>query len=336
MNSKIIINNNINILVDQRERKVIPEFEPILNNNYKNLNVEIKIATLTTADYAITYKDNILILIERKTWKDLSSTFKDKKRRSNYKKMLDEKNKHKSCILVAYIIEGKFYTNRKTKICKIPFSSLQCHLDHLMLEHGIYILKSKNRRDTAYRIIELTKNITTMESNPIKKIDNQNIIQNIEGAYESLTKNKKPSEEDINFLLWSSVRGISESVANELIKNKLDIKKIILGEYSFEQIKDYKYPSGLIFGEERSKKIIKKYTSLLKDNNKAISFLSAIPGISKNMLGKILEKVSLNEIIENIRDGTSQKLIENISIIQLSSKRKIGKAIPIKIIKYLS
>ena len=162
MNSKKLI-----ILIDQRERKVIPEFEPLLNNIYRNLDIEIKVATLTTADYAINYKDNILILIERKTWKDLSSTFKDKKRRINYKKMLDEKNKHKTCILVAYIIEGKFYTNRKSKICKILFSSLQCHLDHLMLEHGIYILRSKNKSDTAHRIIELAKNITSMESNPL-------------------------------------------------------------------------------------------------------------------------------------------------------------------------
>ena len=54
------------------------------------------------------------------------------------------------------------------------------------------------------------------------------------------------------------------------------------------------------------------------------------------MSEKILEKISLNEILEHIKNEKSQKLIENISIIQLSPKRKIGKAVSIKIIKYLS
>ena len=64
------------LLIDNRERNVYKSgiLKTLLKKkDFSNLNeIGIEIKQLTTADFAITYKDNILILVERKTWKDLA------------------------------------------------------------------------------------------------------------------------------------------------------------------------------------------------------------------------------------------------------------------------
>ena len=138
---------NYKLIVDTRERKIHDNdnFKNLLKTDFTDLDIEIVVKQLSVSDFAITYRDHLLMLIERKTWKDLSQTMRDNKRKYNYKKMLDEKKNSKSCLMVAYLIEGPFKTNRKSKVSRIPLSSLKTHLDHLSFEYGIHIFYSKNK-----------------------------------------------------------------------------------------------------------------------------------------------------------------------------------------------
>lgn len=327
---KKYIDNNINVLIDQREQKVIPYFDTLLKNDFNNFGIKTEILTLTTADFAITYRNNILVLIERKTWKDLSATFKDQKRKFNYKKMLEERSKHSTCIMVAYLIEGIRYNNRKSKICNIPYGRLQAHLDHLILEHNIHILYSKDKLDTAYRILELTKNIITIRSdkNPIDKLNKEGNIK--KGAAKvALTAKKNLDDSAVIALLWSSVKGVSCTLAGVFIKENLFIRDMILGKYTIAQIQAIRYPSARLIGEKYAKKIIQRFTSL-KQGDDAVKFLSSIPSISKKSAKIILNSISIKEIVNLTK--TEKERVANI---QFTSRRKIGNSISMKIIKFL-
>ncbi len=395
---------NVEIFVDQRERKIIPHFDIPLNGDFSNMGISIKKLTLTTADFAIIYKNHILALIERKTWKDLSATFKDQKRKFNYKKMLEERSKHPTCIFVAYLIEGPRYTNRKSKICKMPFSRLRAHLDHLIFEHNIHIIYSKNKNDTAYRILELAKNIISMhpEFNPMKKINeslrsfekrsktendgtlklgnidlhskslsdfsgkkNANPISTSEKKEEDsekkgedsekkeekleartrfdksleksggtaeavLTATKKIEDNTVIAMLWSSVKGVSQTMAGMFMQQDLSVRNMILGDYTVAQIQAMRYPGGRLIGEKKAREVIKKFTTFDTNKDRAVKFLSSVPSVSKKSAGKILDSITLKDIVNLTEEEKSM-----IADIKFTEKRKIGKAMALKIIKFL-
>lgn len=329
------------LLVDKRELAVYKSgiFDILLKNQFSSLGISVVLQQMTTADFAITYKDNILILIERKTWKDLSATFTDKKRKFNYNKLIDEKKKSPTCIMIAYLIEGNFKTNRNSKIQRTPLSRLLCHLDHLMLEHNIHILRSKDKEDTAFRILELMKNILTMhkDNNPIMHIDeSEGCPKNITGgALKALTARKDVTDDTVKAQMWSSVKGVSLTLASIFIENNFTLTGMLTGEYKPKQIGAIRYPSGRIIGEKHSKKLIDKYKSLLVNTDPdellkgGANLLSSIPRISKNMASKILEHIPLVELI-TLKTSDASKIAD----IKMG-KRRVGKVAAANIIKFL-
>lgn len=327
------------IKVDNREcRKIKPEmFDSLLehNENFKNLEIKVEYLQMTTADFSICYNEHILLLIERKSLKDMGQTIKDASRKFNYRKMLNVNDTNPYCLGVYYLIEGPRMLNRKTKYSKVAAANLITHLDHLMFSHNIHIIYSKNPKDSVYRILELTKNIlSTHDSNPIKIIDAKNGELKPGGAAtKTLTAKQKPDKDVVLMLLWSSVKGISATMAGMLMDQNIDIKDIMLGKIKADQIHAIRYPSGCPLGNKRSQNLIKKMTSLTTDKESASKFLSAIPGISKNTAGLILDVISIEDILKLNRKNDDD--IGVIANIQMTEKRKIGKSIANKIIQFL-
>jgi ERCC4-type nuclease len=60
------------IIVDDREKAIIPYLEPQANK----FVIPYKVQRNEVGDYAIVYKGYILMIIERKTWVDLASSFR--------------------------------------------------------------------------------------------------------------------------------------------------------------------------------------------------------------------------------------------------------------------
>jgi ERCC4-type nuclease len=162
------------LIIDDREHKIKPYLKRI-ENSYPFIDFIYK--RITVGDYCISYGGQILFLIERKTWSDLSSSIRDG-RKNNVKKLLELKKEHPQ-IIIFYLIEGKSRYTPSTKICRVPFKNLQSHLDHLVMRDGIQVIFSKNNEDTAFRLVELIKNFTTLSTQVIKtfvssKEDNDN------------------------------------------------------------------------------------------------------------------------------------------------------------------
>ncbi len=151
------------IIVDDREKAVAPYLEQYS----KKTTIDYKMQRIEVGDYAITYKGYILMIIERKTWEDLSASFRDG-RKENVKKLIELRNR--TGCQIAYLIEGNATPPLTKLYARLPVRNLRAHLDHLAIRDGIHMVYSKDADYTAMRIFELASNYLTL-SEVLKEID---------------------------------------------------------------------------------------------------------------------------------------------------------------------
>lgn len=300
----------LTIIIDDREQKIIPYLQ-----TYDVDNINIKVQRLLKGDYAIMYKDKLIVLIERKTWLDLSSSLKDG-RKENVHKLFEARDKSK-CLLL-YLIEGNLCPDNTESFANIPYKNLRAHLDHLIMRDNIHIMHTISEQHTAKRLIEFAKNITTIKPSILPECNDD--IKN-DG---NICEKQELSDEQIKIQVWSMIPYITEKTAMIFIKNKISISDIILQKISIDEIANLQYESGMKIGN-RASKIFD-----IKDNiNSQAKLLSGIRGITLKTGNEILKNISLNEIL-------IEKNIEKISAIKKSEKNKVGKKIAENIIKFLS
>jgi ERCC4-type nuclease len=311
----------LKICVDDREQKIIPffkEYKPFTLNH----NISYKVMRLTTSDYAIMYGDKILVLIERKSWSDLSASLKDG-RHKNVDKLLNIRKKTNCCVL--YLIEGPPIPNTKTKFGGISYKCLRARLDHLMFRDNIHVIHTKNKKQTVSRIYEITKNYLTIKPSmllpPSKKTD-------VKGGVDLLQQKITKSVECITYKIWECIPYITEKTASLFVNKNYYIHDLILGNIPKEIIYSFRYDNGYIVGK-RSEKIWKK--SRLNGNNKVFSnMLQCINGITKKTANKILDTISFEELLKG---NITQKVICDI---KKSETRKIGQKVSGLIIQYFT
>lgn len=320
---------DIELWIDQRERNVFPYFSNLDSKLTAPYTVELK--TLSAGDYAVVYKNYIIMLIERKSWADLAATFIDNSRKFNYQKMMEERAKFGCRIF--YLIEGKRPT---TNIKHVQVDVLEAHLDHLLIDHDIVSLYSHDISHTPKRIFKLINSYISAHTNPFKllkeklqtNIPNTPVIPEISGditsitlnfddmidisgdektqtfdndektpsAIDSLCTSKKISDEAIHRGLWNSIEGITDINYLALKDINICILRLLCGEYQLSQLISAKYRSGILVGE-------KKLVKILKSANKPdihMKVLSQIPGISKARASTILALFKLPDIIRGV------------------------------------
>jgi len=330
------------IIIDDREYAVMPFFEDISIGNRKN-PITYKKSRINYGDYSFNYKENIIFIIERKTWKDLAQSIKDG-RKENINKLIELRNRYKCKIF--YLIEGNPIPDKKTKFCRISYKNLRAHLDHLMLRDNIHILHSRNQKNTVERIYELINNYLSIKPSPLLQYDIEQIefqggdlnkitIENI-GIAEGILKQKPSINEDtILYKIWCCIPSITEKTAYLFINKKYHISDLILGKISKNDIYSLKYDNGYIVGK-RSDKIWKYSQLTYKNNNKVldnikyyIKILSQINGITKTSASIILDEINFGDLLNNNVN------IDTLQNIKISDKRKLGKKKSEIILKYL-
>lgn len=328
---------SLQIIIDDREHKVIPFFK-----NHKKVppNITFRVERINIGDYSVVYKNHIIMIIERKTWKDLSSSMLDG-RKDNVNKML--KLRDESQCKIFYLIEGNPLPNPKTKFCRIPYKNLRSHLDHLMLRDDIHIIHSKDQENTVDRIFELVKNYLSIKPSPLLKYDEIGEIDNIdnteiktdlvlnmniqETAIIKLKEKTVVSDESIIYKIWCCVPCITEKSSGLFINNDYHISDLILGNIKKNEIYAFKYGSGSIIGK-KSEKIWNG--SRIKDcNNKYFcNMLSQVAGITKKTAEIILKEISLEKLLKG------EISLETLAAIKKSEKTKVGKKASSNILKY--
>ncbi len=198
------------IIIDHRERHVIPHFD-----EYENVfHVKFRVDHLEVGDYAICYKNYILVIVERKTWNDLAASMRDG-RKHNIDKLINLRNKV-NC-QIAYLIEGPAMPNQNKLYNRIPYKNLRAHLDHLAFRDSVHMLYSNDENSTALRLMELALNIST------DKVSCKEIDDIIKAA---VNLSKFVNNDVVNDEVVKDKVEIKEAV-HKVVKDKVEIKEVV-------------------------------------------------------------------------------------------------------------
>ena len=148
------------IVADDRETNGANSyFESCISANNKLFpggpKIEYAISRVTTGDYHIIYKDKIHVSFERKTWKDLAASIKDRRIDSQHRQM--ESLSADSGTRIIYIIEGS-KKGQGGKIGKISITTLETKIRRIVL-HGSQVEMSKSAHETAEIIVAYAREI---------------------------------------------------------------------------------------------------------------------------------------------------------------------------------
>ena len=311
---------SIEVWIDTRERHIIPYFDALDGKKIPPYTIELK--TLSAGDYAVVYKDWIIMLIERKSWQDLAATFLDRNRKFNYEKMIEERNKF-GCHLF-YLVEGHRPAHG---VHHVTTETLEAHLDHLYFDHGIVTIYSPSPEKTPERIFNLVKHYMTAHTNPFAVIEakfgglpdnvRKPVLQldildeksptpatsppaNIPSASSSLGTAKKHSDQAIEYALWNSIEGITELNYVALNDIGATLGGLLTGQYTVGQLGHAKYRLGTLVGEKKLTKILN--SGVHPDTH--IKVMSQIPSISPARAKIILANYSMTDIITGVVDET--------------------------------
>ena len=276
------------IVVDDRERQVIPFFEEFAD-------IRVSTARMTTGDYAIVIKSEDTgqyvpaVLFERKTWKDFADSIKDGRMENNSN--LHELRKKLGCRVI-FVVEGQPFPAPNRKFRGIPFKNIQKKIDRMTLVDEFQIIQTRDQKMTAKRIVDIAvaydqyydkivektqnKNDEESEKKSEKKDKKKNKNKNkekdnkkdkktkdspVDGGVElniipsELTQVRVKTNDRILQEMWISLPQVSIATA-KILSEKWSISDIVSGKVFVCDIADLKYPSGTRIGEQRAKKIL--------------------------------------------------------------------------------
>jgi ERCC4-type nuclease len=343
---------NIQIIIDDREKHVIPFFEEYINSKkYKTPNITHKVERVNIGDYSILCNGFIIFNIERKTWKDLASSIKDG-RKNNVHKMIKLQNDTKSpqlpngCQLM-YLMEGPPIPNQTSRYGRIPYKNLRSHLDHIMFNYNIHVIHSKNKQGTVERLYEICRNFMTITPNPILNIIDDNVESKSEstndelvysntkelkyvngGAIQQLKVKVHVSDLAITYRIWSCIPNITEKTACLFINKNYHIADLILGNITQDDIFALKYDNGYVIGKRASR--IWNGSRILPKNEKYFAnMLAQITGVTKKTATILLVTISLEMLLKG------EISVETLSdITKTKGGRNIGKVVANRIHKF--
>jgi ERCC4-type nuclease len=285
----------LKIVVDKRERNGPIPFMESKVSQIPNLTWEEK--TITIGDFHIMQDDIIQIIIERKTWADLSASIIDERIDNQINKMIEfQKN---SGVILLFIIEGKKnslfpYGDKQkhgvstealnTKIRKISLQSIPC-------------LFTKSAEDTVDLLIALTKDICKMNTSATKQ----------EIPKFELTEKQQAD------LMFEQIPGIGKSTSTLLLEHTSFGNFLRLTDDGVKKLLE-RIPKKL--GTKKIQQLMDVREN--KNIDISIKILTCINGIGVATAKIILQKYSLSQLA-NINVADLQELM--IDTKKLGNKR---------------
>lgn len=174
------------LVVDSREKKII--------DTLNSQGIKFKIETLDIGDMLIKNKENILIVFERKSYKDMLSSLKDGRYKEQKVRLLSELNNNKYKKLF-YILEGL-----KKDIKSFEYNTLLGVQISCELRDNISILKTENYIDTTNLIIKFFKRLEQNKNNEFDfLINNSNNPNPNNLEIKNTTTENTTNETNINY-----------------------------------------------------------------------------------------------------------------------------------------
>ena len=227
---------NYYLHVDYRETDLYLLLEKVLEQKYKNINIEISKENLHIGDLIILDKDkNILFIFERKTLHDLLSSVKDG-RYENQSKRLNEVNISNHNII--YLIEGNLTLPGISSKEKDLILSCLVSINHMK---GFSVIRTLNKLESSeyicrllYKLnksnsVTIQNNIINLDNNIETLINNNNNTKVHISCLKKLKKNNEINQNNIKICFLSQIPGVSEKVAITIMRhyNNISFEELI-------------------------------------------------------------------------------------------------------------
>ncbi len=202
------------LIIDQRENKIKDLLEEDKNIEYTNLDL---------GDFVFKIKDEIVLIIERKTVEDLAASIKDGRYREQKSRLLANFSKHQ----ILYIIEGNVTKNNKSfKFNKVNKYTIYSSMINCYMRDNINIFHSGNISETIDFLKHLKLKFDKQGISFLEKKTNHG-----EHLFNSIkTKKQKNINPEMVFKLqMSAIPGISEK-SSEILAIKYKSMKNFINE----------------------------------------------------------------------------------------------------------
>lgn len=305
---------------------IINYFEPYIDKYCaQGLPMVAEVRRIVVGDYAImlhnTDRAKLVMIIERKTWKDLSASFDGRlEGQINSMKKLRETE---GCALL-FIVEGPAVFNKKDAMCGgKPYSSLYAKLRHCLIRDGIPWIHTKNQMHTAETICDFAADYMRLVDRGDIEVDFKSGGEDGE-LPEELTKRKESPDDVIVCKMWCGISGVREHTSSALRKN-YKLYQLMAGEIPVEDIAELRYADGMRVGERRAKGIFKAAQTY----DSQIRAFTAIPGVSKAGATRMIAQSDQGLL------GIYLMNVKEIAVLQKTDKTKVGKVVAERIRKFM-
>jgi len=213
------------LIIDNREKKIIPLIKAL--NEDLEMNIDIEIQMLPLGDFIIQDNDKDIVIFERKALSDLASSTKDG-RYSEQSFRLSNQNIHNHNIM--YIIEGDL--NRyNSKFTRVPKTTLINAMISLQYYKGFSVIRTLSMLETSEYILRYISKMSKSKKSAFytdnnKSLDNSNYCQVV-----SKVKKNNITPENIGEIILSQIPGVSPKISMGIMKHFTSLHDLLTKLY---------------------------------------------------------------------------------------------------------
>ena len=220
----------MNLTIDCREKDLINKINHLIENIPIFNTITVESTNLPLGDISINEKENIKLLIERKSVSDLISSIKDGRyEEQSFRLNSSEIPNHN----IIYLIEGDF--RKINQFQKTSFEKLTLYSTVLSLNYykGFSVIRTFDLEETAIFILNSFNKINKQNNDRIPYYSlntclNENITSKDYVNVIKKVKKENVTPENINEIMLCQIPGISSITAKAILKKFISINNIIL------------------------------------------------------------------------------------------------------------
>ena len=240
----------MNLIIDHREQEIKKYFQGYNNVIFNNLDL---------GDIRFEYNQQLILLVERKSLKDLANSIKTGRYREQKMRLLNsEIPKDK----IVYLIEGKLDPN--IIIDKVPYNTFVGSMVNTIIRDNFKVYQTQDLEATIFFLHsiynKLDKNSLNLDIIQKNYLDDNNLNQ----EYLSTLKSKK--KDNLNpyncyILQLSQIPGLSVQISTSIAERFKNFKQLyeFYEKSNSKALKDVTYPTAngknIRIGEKRSQLI---------------------------------------------------------------------------------
>lgn len=316
--------------------------------------IDYIIKTITVGDYAVLIRGATgprvpVLIIERKTWKDLAASIKDKRAKSQHERMVNLQNRTQCKCL--YLIEGMFGYKDTHLVQGLPFKSLHSKIRHNTIR-GISFLQSRDQVHSAKLICDLARDMLRMACAKeilVPGVHEQQLIRqsyeealaNLNAKYGVAGQGIMPADADIASIAELELQSEPDSLTDLDMSVLDDAISDAMPECEFKCDPDSIFLSSMENAiNAANQQILAIPTMLTKRNAPSDADIldrlwCKLPGVGEKLAQALRRNCGLRDIINADVDNHGE-MVRRLSAITFPNGSKLGKARAEKIMEIAS